>query len=213
MKANQKADSKPLTIREILYRDYLRIRNKGTWGIIASIVMLVSLLQAIEMFGDTVWPRIIELMKLKNIERWQFYFFGSWTLNIVSFALSNVLFSLCYALNLPFFEQYKIIKGERWPWIEDYKAWKTMVRKTLGILCINSLVVFPCFVWILVAVINRYQVRHSFDVEDLPTKWTLVWQLIFCLLIEDVGFSCAHRLLHSYPFLYKNIHKLHHEYT
>ena len=152
-------------------------------------------------------------MKLKNIERWSFYFFGAWTLNIVSFALSNVIFSLCYALNHPFFEQYKILKEERWPWIEDYKAWKTMVRKTLGILCINSLVVFPCFVWILVAVINRYQVRHSFDIEDLPTKWTLVWQLIFCLLIEDVGFSCAHRLLHSYPFLYKNIHKLHHEYT
>jgi hypothetical protein len=103
-------------------------------------------------------------MKLKNIERWQFYFFGSWTLNIVSFALFNVLFSLCYALNHPFFEQYKILKDERWPWIEDYKAWKTMVKKTLGILFINSLGVFPCFVWILVAVINRYQVRHSFDV-------------------------------------------------
>jgi sterol desaturase/sphingolipid hydroxylase (fatty acid hydroxylase superfamily) len=173
----------------------------------------VSLLQSIEVLGETVWPRVIELMMLKNIERWHIYFFGSWTLNIVSFALSNVLYSFCYAVNLPFFEQYKILKEERWPWIEDYKAWKTIVRKTLGILCINSLVVFPCFVWILVAIINRYQVRHSFEVEDLPTKWTIVWQLIFCLLIEDVGFSCAHRLLHSYPYLYKNIHKLHHEYT
>jgi hypothetical protein len=104
MKAKQEADSTPMTIRDILYRDYLRIRNKGAWGIVASIIILVSLLQAIEMFGETVWPRVIELMKLKNIERWQFYFFGSWTLNIVSFALSNVLFSLCYALNHPFFE-------------------------------------------------------------------------------------------------------------
>ena len=104
MKAKQEADSKPLTIRDILYRDYLRIRNKGTWGIVASIVILVSLLHAIEVLGETVWPRVIELMKHKNIERWQIYFFGSWTLNIVSFALSNVLYSFCYAVNLPFFE-------------------------------------------------------------------------------------------------------------
>jgi sterol desaturase/sphingolipid hydroxylase (fatty acid hydroxylase superfamily) len=60
MKAKQEADSKPLTIRDILYRDYLRIRNKGTWGIVASIVILACLLQTIEMFGEIVWPRVIE---------------------------------------------------------------------------------------------------------------------------------------------------------
>ncbi len=113
-------------------------------------------------------------------------------------------------MNHPFFEQYKILKDEKWLWIEDPKAWNTMFKKTIGVICLNSLIVFPIVVYILVAFVNKFTVKHTFEEKDLPSKFTLIWQLIFCLLIEDIGFSFFHRLLHSYPYLYKNIHKLHH---
>ncbi len=88
-----------------------------------------------------------------------------------------------------------------------------MFWKTIGVIALNSLVVFPVSVYILISVVNKYTVKHSFDIKDLPDKFTLIWQLSFCLLVEDIGFSFCHRLLHSHPFLYKHIHKLHHQYS
>jgi len=85
-----------------------------------------------------------------------------------------------------------------------------MFWKSIGVIALNSLVVFPIFNYMLISVVNKYTVKHSFEITDLPDKLTLIWQLSFCLLVEDIGFSWSHRLLHSYPFLYKHIHKLHH---
>ena len=46
-----KDEEAPLTLREILYRDYLRIRNKGRSGIIISLILLIILLNVIEIVG------------------------------------------------------------------------------------------------------------------------------------------------------------------
>lgn len=45
----------------------------------------------------------------------------------------------------------------------------------------------------------------------MPSAWTFALQVIFCLMVEDLVFYFAHRLLHT-RWLYACTHKIHHEY-
>ena len=45
----------------------------------------------------------------------------------------------------------------------------------------------------------------------LPCRHEALLHLVMFLLLEDASFYWLHRALHT-PFLYKHIHKLHHEY-
>jgi len=105
-----KKESSRVTFRDILYRDYLRMRNKGPCSLLASTIMLVGILYFIEYFGKLVWPKVNDMIESYGIEKWKFYFFASWTTNILTFTIANSIYGIFYSLNHPFFEQYKIIK-------------------------------------------------------------------------------------------------------
>jgi len=47
--------------------------------------------------------------------------------------------------------------------------------------------------------------------DAVPSLWTILWQLAFCMLTEDAFGYWSHRLLH-HRFFYKLIHKVHHQY-
>lgn len=79
------------------------------------------------------------------------------------------------------------------------------------VILLNNVVIVPCLLFTS-TYFNDYQVIHSFEMEDLPTSWTFVWQLYFCIFVEDIVFTFSHRMLHT-KYLYKHIHKLHHTYT
>jgi sterol desaturase/sphingolipid hydroxylase (fatty acid hydroxylase superfamily) len=51
----------------------------------------------------------------------------------------------------------------------------------------------------------------SFSVEDFPSLPTFIWHMWLCWLGEDFFQYFFHRFLHI-PWLYKNVHKLHHEF-
>lgn len=47
--------------------------------------------------------------------------------------------------------------------------------------------------------------------RSLPSFSKVMFDLVICLLCQEIGFYYSHRLLHS-KMLYKRLHKLHHKY-
>ena len=103
------------------------------------------------------------------------------------------------------------MKDEKWPWVQRAEGWKTKLLVSLLRVSFNFLVMTPLSLYVLSMGLN-HQIKYAMAVDDLPSAWTLAWQILFCVYVEDVGFSIAHRLLHT-PFLYKYVHKVHHQYT
>lgn len=45
---------------------------------------------------------------------------------------------------------------------------------------------------------------------SIPTLLEVLWQLLFCMTLENFLFYVVHRAAHNYPWLYR-LHKVHHE--
>ncbi|KAF4694964.1 Chromosome 5 4, variant 2 [Perkinsus olseni] len=50
------------------------------------------------------------------------------------------------------------------------------------------------------------------DPERLPSKLEIAVQMIYFILVNEFLFFYGHWLFHASPYLYKKIHKMHHEY-
>lgn len=129
-------------------------------------------------------------------------------MSVSAFIFFNLGFFVLYSLQLPWIEEYKIMKDEKWPWVQRADGWKAKLLVSLMRVSFNFLVMTPLSLYVL-SMALKHQINYALKVEDLPSAWTLAWQILFCVYVEDVGFSIAHRLLHT-PFLYKHVHKLHH---
>ncbi|GFT25687.1 fatty acid hydroxylase domain-containing protein 2 [Nephila pilipes] len=83
----------------------------------------------------------------------------------------------------------------------------TLVRKVAKQVLINQIISIPFYM------IGYYlMVFRGFDnAKILPSFKRVLSELIFCVLMEEVGFYYSHRVLHL-PFFYKRFHKLHHEW-
>jgi sterol desaturase/sphingolipid hydroxylase (fatty acid hydroxylase superfamily) len=138
-------------------------------------------------------------------------FFSMWAASVLTFLFSNLLYMGIYKANNPFFEKYKIEKDELWPWQEDPEGWRDMLWKSIKVVGFNEFVLYPAILF-SVSTLNNHKLAYKIDVVSLPSPWTFLWQLVFCLYLEDLVFSCFHRLLH-HKSLYKHVHKLHHQYS
>ena len=138
-----------------------------------------------------------------------------------------IIYGLCilpiYYIQHPFFEQFKILKGRPWPWLDENEKTKkefwTMTRKSFRLCAFNLLFLVP-----LATIMKSYVQQNfllsdegssspilSFDLKDWPTKGDLLRDNILLTLLHEFFFHSAHRIMHIYPKLYK-FHKVHHEY-
>ncbi len=55
-------------------------------------------------------------------------------------------------------------------------------------------------------------IKCRFDFESFPSYFEIIWQYLFCLVVNDTLFYWSHRMLH-HPAIYSKVHKIHHEYV
>jgi len=114
-----------------------------------------------------------------------------------------------YHLEHPFFEQFKI-QAEPWPWQKDPAEWNTVLKKSLAMVAFNNIFTLPFMIFLNIY-FNNYEVMMSFEIEKLPDAKTLFTNIVFMMLLEDLGLHCAHKFFHI-KWIYPYFHKMHHNY-
>ena len=150
--------------------------------------------------------------------------------------IAEILFSACvpslflasytlvmipiYAGNYPFFEQYEIQRTSRWPWFnpnpkigEDF--WKLSLW-SIKINTFNMFIMVPILLVVKIYADKKiYQKDKSFFFSTNDDHWPStsknIRDVLMMMLIHKFGFYATHKMMHSYPSLYK-YHKIHHEY-
>ena len=125
-----------------------------------------------------------------------------------------------YAGRYPFFEQYKIQKHVCWPWFDPRPKvradfWKLSLR-SLKLSGFNLLVLVPILLTAKIYV--QKEILHTdksyfFSTDDAhwPSTGKNIQDVFSMVFIHEFGFYATHKVMHTYPFLYK-YHKIYHEY-
>ena len=186
-------------------REYV---SRGVWLPVSW--ALAVLLFSISLAGvRAVWPRVEAALP------------GSWLWNTyyVTVTVNVGTQVLCNILLLPFYlsgvlDGVKSERGRAWPWAggkdERIRFWNA-IYKSAWLVPFNMLFVSLVGLIGIAPIVRFLNIETSFAVQDLPSMQTVLVHLLFCLLVEDAMFFCSHRLLHT-DFLYKNVHKTHHDY-
>jgi len=145
-----------------------------------------------------------------TVEEWWLYAhqnLGDLNLIVAFYIVMNV----CYALGgITFWmidksrilHKYKV-QEDRYPTTLDY--WQCLLNLVQNYV----LIIFPLIfvMYPMLALVDGFQMTLP-----LPSIITWIWQMFFCIIMEDVGQYWFHKWLHT-PYLYKKIHKLHHKYS
>jgi fatty acid hydroxylase domain-containing protein 2 len=84
--------------------------------------------------------------------------------------------------------------------------------KVIKVSLFNQLVTKTIVLCAVLFVLSCLNILHKIDVEEVETFPIVMAKLVFCGIFLEVTFYYAHRLLH-HEYFYKNIHKIHHEWT
>lgn len=188
---------------------------QATWvdSVIGLSILAVFVLGTPELFrrNPSWWPDLVNY--LGHGDDRMAYFWGTNLWHGILFVAYNSVLGVLYWLGHPSVEKYKT-EAEPWPWTSSDPSVRSqfwsLVWYSLGIVLFNNLAL-SCTLTYLTFPSAQAKGAFSFGVDDFPSTFTIVWQLAFCVLVEDFLFYWSHRFLHI-PFLFKHIHKIHHKH-
>jgi len=116
----------------------------------------------------------------------------------------NLPFMLMSIYPIAFFQQYTIRQKVNY----DKAAMLKCLKKVL----LNQASVMVPFLAIFQMIMYKVTpFKMSIDFNNIPNWRVIAWEVFLSVLIEDMVFYFAHRLLHT-SYFYKRIHKIHHEW-
>ena len=187
-------------ISDIIHNELLRYISKGS-GLIYLIL--------INAFFFFILPHLIYpiFVHFSCNDMFYMYVIGSTILHWIFLFLSLLFWNVLYTLKIPYFEKFRIT-NEPWPWEQNPEDYKRLKKDTYLTVFINNFIIIPLSLCIPILTGSA---KFSLKAEDYPSPFEIMWHITCCLIIEDFGFYWLHRLFHT-SYLYKAIHKKHHNY-
>lgn len=155
------------------------------------------------LFLVAVRPLYARLMKRWRGSERGFFIAGTTAVHVSAYLAMNVPFLLCDHFGL--LQRYKL---DRKP--AQQPTAKLMLRTLLDAV-VGQAVIGPLGLRAFGFALFKALGMPTPDAA-LPSFPELVRQFAICNLFNHLGFYAAHRTLHEVPWLYKNVHKQHHEY-
>nr|XP_045613309.1 fatty acid hydroxylase domain-containing protein 2-like isoform X2 [Procambarus clarkii] len=129
--------------------------------------------------------------------------YGTTIVSYIVYWTVGSIYTLVDLTNKPaFLKRYKIQPGTNEP-IELKKLVKCIVWVNINQTIVSILFSMLCY--------YLMSLRGFDQSTQLPTFHWVLFELIVCILLEEIGFYYSHRLFH-HRLLYKHFHKLHHEW-
>ncbi|KAI8034755.1 fatty acid hydroxylase domain-containing protein 2 [Drosophila gunungcola] len=155
--------------------------------------------------GDFLQDRWLSLLDIVGEDPWRLWVVGSTIVIFTVYWLYAGIFTLMDITNRPrFLRKYKIQPGQNEP-VDLAKLWNAIKVVLVNLTVVNFLV---C--WVGYELI--YRTENSGDIRVLPTFRRCLRDLAVFVVLEEIMFYYAHRLLH-HKSVYKYVHKKHHEWT
>jgi sterol desaturase/sphingolipid hydroxylase (fatty acid hydroxylase superfamily) len=135
------------------------------------------------------------------------FVFGLTLVHGATYILAAAFFGAAYLTGA--FEAWRV-PGKVQPWSEIVRSGllaRSLASAVFNSICVSLPATFLTFDGTAASVTGAAE-----DFPAAPAGLTVGWQILVFMAVDGVVYYAGHRLLHGVPFLYRHVHKMHHEW-